>query len=154
MSFEYAERTRTYVDASRATRMDRISISLEGDETVVLMLNVSGPYGCELFVDRERTDESVIDSLAAHAYERLRDWYSWDGPLKYFFAWRHRRTMPSLEEIREQMRLRVSVRSDSDSFDESPRIGERLRIMPTIDKYGGSGWVSTNLITEVTFFTI
>ncbi|MDB5184602.1 MAG: hypothetical protein JWN38_410 [Candidatus Saccharibacteria bacterium] len=145
MPFDYAVRTRSYIDLSQATPEDRIKVTLSDQQIITLrMQKESQQRSGRLVVDLEHTTSSILEalyqSIIANERRHQRGWFG--------------NSVPSLDKVRATARLEVSINASGDAFDDSPRPGERLCIMATLPGRGGSGWHTPQEVAKVEFYTL
>lgn len=154
MAFSYGTRKQHFINVAKADELDRIKVTLDNDAVVTLSLATKpDAYWPELQVERDLTNESVLEELYKHA-ARQRNGCSFSGLFGPVRTWWYRRHGPTLEEARQGATLRLSVREDGDAFDNSPRVGERLKLTALMPHESGSGWGSKQLIKDVEFYRL
>ncbi len=158
MPFTYKTRSTQYVDISNATENDRIIVTLSDGRVIALSLASTVNSFGQLEVDRDNTDETVLEELYDHIYAHIRqERYSWYGMIaglrNKLHNWQIARHLPDRSELIGNAKLEVSVRPESDSFDDSPLEGGRLTIMATLAPHGGSGYTFSQPVESVQFTT-
>lgn len=137
LGYAYATPARQYIDMTEAEETDRVLVTLEDGASITLK-----PLKHDQFtIDLDTTDQRVIIEL--------------DRQFRAHFAaqsWPTRRAFRAAQKKGFSPIYEVNVSADSATFDDSPRVGERLCIMVAVSGLGGLGAHLKSPVREVSFF--